>query len=263
MKKIILYSFFLYLLAGYQCSVSAQTGSDSSGLFRGYLRSFLFDTKELILFPKHLLKKDRWYIAGGVVLAGSSLLMDESFELHLRENNWRRDYPGDVIKYVVEPWGNGLYPAVVAAGFYAAGAISDRADLRYSGMFQAKTLLLAMAASRLPKYILQRHRPGPGADAFIFEGPFNGFTGNYSMPSGHSFISFSWAAATASSFEGRKGLKIALYSLATAVSFSRVYKGEHWLSDVTTGALLGYAFGKLSWRIQSLYVESTFRRKKQ
>jgi len=251
------------LLVGSQYRVSAQQVKDTSRLMNGYIHSYWIDTKELLLFPKHMQKKDFWYIAGGGALIGSSLIFDETLENQLRIGNWRKDYPGDVVKYTLEPWGSGLYPALLAVGLYAAGALNHRSDLQYTGMFQVKTLLLSMAASRVPKFLIQRHRPGEKIDAFEFDGPFGGFSGNYSMPSGHSFISFSWAAATASSFEGKKGLKFALYTLATAVSLSRVYKGEHWLSDVTTGAVLGFAFGKLSWRIQSLYDKGSFRKIKQ
>ena len=72
---------------------------------------------------------------------------------------------------------------------------------------------------------------------------------SYAFPSGHTTSSF--AAATAVMLAAGKALgKIPLWSLgmlvlAVAISYSRVYVGVHWPTDVAAGVALGTACGWL------------------
>jgi undecaprenyl-diphosphatase len=61
-----------------------------------------------------------------------------------------------------------------------------------------------------------------------------------SFPSGHGTVSFACATVIAA-FAPR--LRVPLYLLAAAVSWSRVYAGVHWPTDELAGALLGVALG--------------------
>lgn len=61
-----------------------------------------------------------------------------------------------------------------------------------------------------------------------------------SFPSGHS--AFAWTLATIMC-SGFPRLRIPLYSLALGTSFSRVYLGRHYPSDVIVGAIIGTLIG--------------------
>jgi undecaprenyl-diphosphatase len=63
-----------------------------------------------------------------------------------------------------------------------------------------------------------------------------------SMPSGHASTSF--AGAVILTFLLPRGAPI-FFLLATAIAFSRVYVGVHYLSDIAVGALVGAAVGGL------------------
>ena len=72
---------------------------------------------------------------------------------------------------------------------------------------------------------------------------------SYAFPSGHTTSSF--AAATGVLLAARKILgKVSIWSLgmlvlAAAISYSRVYVGVHWPTDVAAGVVLGLASGWL------------------
>ena len=60
----------------------------------------------------------------------------------------------------------------------------------------------------------------------------------YSFPSGHATVSFACATVLALAVPR---LRVPLYTLATLISFSRVYVGVHYPFDVLAGAVLGVA----------------------
>ena len=68
--------------------------------------------------------------------------------------------------------------------------------------------------------------------------PLIGATVGQSMPSGHAATSF--AGAVVLTYLLRRSAPY-VFVLATAISFSRVYVGVHYLSDAVAGAALGAA----------------------
>lgn len=64
-----------------------------------------------------------------------------------------------------------------------------------------------------------------------------------SFPSGHATLSFAAATAVA---DFNPAYALPAYGFATLVSYSRVYNGVHYPSDVLVGALLGVGIGKLT-----------------
>jgi len=78
--------------------------------------------------------------------------------------------------------------------------------------------------------------------------PLFGRRGSYSFPSVHATNAFAAALVLDAIFPGGRA---AFLTVAGLISYSRIYVGDHWPSDVLAGALLGALigwFGRLVYR---------------
>lgn len=236
-------------LALFCLTASAASAQDTlQPVHKGFLLSCWRDGRDIALFPTSLRKSDAWFIAAGAALTGMSFLADP--EIYQK---WSLKKPAprtsEWIRYSLTPWGNGIYPVVVSLLLYSSGSKQDQ---QWLALYQLKTVGVAALASRVPKLLLQRHRPGDDTppESWKWEGPLGGVSGFNAFPSGHSFIAFAWASATVAATPGRHALHAGLYGIAALTSASRVYTGKHWLSDAVGGAVMGYALGRLMYRLQ-------------
>lgn len=122
----------------------------------------------------------------------------------------------------------------------------------YRGVMGASILLMAYGneSHRETGKLLSSAYMGAGIITFGMKRligrkrPLDETLGNPAMPSGHASIAFS--VATILGYRYPKW-RIPLYIGAGLVSFSRVYLGRHYTSDVVVGAAIGTATGILVW----------------
>jgi undecaprenyl-diphosphatase len=119
----------------------------------------------------------------------------------------------------------------------APAAFLARRNVLFSVAFTAACVWTADLLALALKSAVGRPRPFeaiPQVDTLI------GATVGQSMPSGHAATSFAGAVVLTYLLPRAASL---FFLLATAVAFSRVYVGVHYVSDVVVGALLGAGVG--------------------
>ncbi len=123
------------------------------------------------------------------------------------------------------------------------------------------TFAVTDLGSGIIKDLVQRPRPG---HVPAFEGIIrllDGKGGAFGFVSSHAANVFGLATITSLIFR-KKVYSISIFIWAALVSYSRIYVGRHYPSDVLAGALLGFAAGYVFYRVLSSGVVSSLIKKK-
>jgi hypothetical protein len=217
-------------------SVGAQTPAptpSASSLEKDFFKNILQDQKNIWTAPLHLERSDaKWIVPGSIGLMAlfttDRITGDEMGET---------DKLLGVSKAI--SYAGSIYGVGAAAGtFYLLGRKHHDARARETGVLIAEAAIDSTIVYGGLKVITQRARPADGRERSEF------FDGGSSFPSGHS--TQAWAAATiiADEYHDHRGVQIAAYATATAVSFARFAGQKHYISDVIAGSALGFGIGK-------------------
>lgn len=117
-----------------------------------------------------------------------------------------------------------------------------------TGIFLSLIYGLVSAFQLSIKHLIDRPRPFLEHDAIVR----SVYSTDYSFPSGHAATAFMMAVILSTQFPR---YRYAFYFLAGLVSFSRIYLGVHYPSDVIAGAIIGYAIAK--WLISSKNIKES------
>ena len=125
---------------------------------------------------------------------------------------------------------------------------SDRQHTRHVLVAAGLSFLLGLALNQLILLFVHRVRPYDGGITHLLIAP----SADFSFPSDHATASFAIAAAFL--FHGMRRRGLSFLAAALLVTFSRVYVGTHYASDVLGGALTGIVAAAL---VRSAYWEDT------
>lgn len=155
-----------------------------------------------------------------------------------------------ISKYVISPWGNGIYSLPLLAGIYISGKQNDDDHNCQAALHGFEALIFTAATTSVFKLSFHRHRPceTDPPNSGIWDGP-SFKRKNASFPSGHTSSAFCIAALLASEYKDKPAIGTISISLASLVGISRIYENKHWLTDVLAGAALGFACGKLIYAL--------------
>ncbi len=217
---------------------------------KAYIKSYWEATKNIATGPVHWKQKE-WIIAGSVAVVGTALyIFDDEIRKTFQKNKTNGlDFTS---KYIFEPWGSGLYPAILFGGYYIYGVAAQNKRARQVALGGTQAFIMAALSSQILKHIFHRHRPEQDnpPNPYLWNGPTSGFSYT-SFPSGHTTAAFAIASMMSSVYKDKIWVGILSYSLATGVGLSRIYDNHHWPSDVIVGAALGYAIGQTVYKIMS------------
>lgn len=204
------------------------------------------DEAGIVTSPLRITAKDMLWIAPFGVATGFAIDYDANMMRKLGSHPSREDKFKKFSDYV------GLYgPSAAPVVGYFVAAATHNDYLQESSVLAGEATLDALILNEGLKYAIDRERPnqGDGTGRFWPHGPSTWPDGQ-SMPSNHCMIAWSFARVIAGQYDTTP-TKITVYSLATAVSVSRVLSREHFPSDVIVGSTFGYLIGDYVFRHRS------------
>lgn len=156
-------------------------------------------------------------LIGGAITGSGSLLDEEAQEAIS---------PGSAVENVGDTLGGSVTAAAVA-GLFATGRFAGGPRFRAMTYDFLVGSAVNLGYTGLLKVTVGRERPDG--------------SNNRSFPSGHASETFTLAVIAEKHYGWKLGAP--MYAFAGFVSYSRLEKNVHWLSDVLAGATLGYISG--------------------
>ncbi len=206
--------------------------------------------------------KDGLIFGSGVLLSGGDLLLDNVLEFNRQKYDPSKVYDKDDVNAFDRIFMNSYSKKLDRAGdislvaAMAAPAVllaTDKSEWFTVGVMYAETLLIANGIKELTKLCVTRARPymyyAPSTypDDDLEDGDFAN-----SFPSGHSTMAFAGATFASYTFSNyfpdspyRYAVTGGSYALALATAALRVKSGNHFMTDVLSGAVIGSATGFL------------------
>lgn len=211
------------------------------------IKSGLIDAGDVAIAPVRW-NQTQWAVAFGVSSLTIGLITQDLAIQKFAQRN-QTVLLDNVSKYVLEPWGSGLYTIPAMGIMYGVSfAIHDK-KARMTAIKGVEAFAYAAIAAQILKQIFHRQRPyqGDPANPYMWEGPI-GPLDYTSFPSGHSTAVFAVATVIASAYKKTVWVPVLCYSLASLTALSRIYDNDHWMSDVVMGSAIGLAIGQTVFR---------------
>ncbi|WP_299319362.1 phosphatase PAP2 family protein [uncultured Maribacter sp.] len=173
-------------------------------------------------------KGEQWAQFGAVV-AGTGLvyLADDETSRFIRNN--REGIP-QVVRDYGEFYGSPENNYLATSGVYAVGLITKNEKLRRTGVLLVSSATSAGLLQQVLKSVVGRARPLADLGKDTFD-PFNSSRNFHSFPSGHALLAFTNAYAIGKQFKN-PWVKAGIYTLGAIPGISRVWDGQHYLSDM-------------------------------
>ncbi|SIT06195.1 PAP2 superfamily protein [Zobellia uliginosa] len=182
-------------------------------------------------------KGQQWAQFGGV-LAGTGavyLADEETSEFFQRQ----REGVPNVFREYGELYGSPENNYLATSGVYLVGLITKNEKLRRTGVLLISSATSAGFLQQVLKSAVGRARPVAERGKDTFD-PFNPHRNYHSFPSGHALLAFTNAYAIGKQFKS-PWVKAGVYTLGAIPGISRIWDGQHWLSDFVFAVAISVA----------------------
>lgn len=213
----------------------------------GFARRLVYDLGAQASYPLGLARREPSRFLLGTLGISALMLTDAATYNALATPSWIRHDRMVGPARTLSQLGDGTSALALVAGFGLVGFVGGSEREKQTTMMLTEAVATSFLWTGALKLLGGRERPRdaqePNGD---WTGPGTVFNDDgarklhVSFPSGHS--TGAWAAATilAHQYPSHHIVPIAAYGTATAISYSRMVVGAHWLSDVVVGGLIGY-----------------------
>lgn len=222
--------------------------------FNTYFTLLASDFKQQATKPFHMTSKDWRNFGAYALVTGGLFFADEPlqrFALDMRNKN-----PGmtKFSRFVTNT--GGPYEAITLGLMGSYGWVFKNEKVKTTTLLASQAYITSLVIHQVIKVVAGRQRPyfynpntveaepafrGPFHNVFIDAG---GRKIGSSFPSGHTTGAFSAATVFAMEYKDRPWVKFLAYGSATLIGLSRITENKHWITDVLSGAALGYLSGR-------------------
>jgi membrane-associated PAP2 superfamily phosphatase len=224
---------------------------------KGYIPSLFHNIGEQAIAPFHFTAKQWLFTGAATGITVALIFADEDIDSWARVQKQKHMWVNRSSPFISEFGSNyGIY-TVVAEGLLSAAFKNEKGV--QTSLLATQAVITSGIWTQIIKQLTGRERPkasyifshieggkwhGPFAK-YLETDPDNNERFSYdSFPSGHAATAFAIATVFAEQYKEYKVVPVLLYSVATLVGVSRMTEHEHWASDVSVGALIGFLSGK-------------------
>ncbi|HEY9127566.1 MAG TPA: capsule assembly Wzi family protein [Acidobacteriaceae bacterium] len=210
----------------------------------GMPKRLLRDQEVIWTSPAQIRTKDALWLVPFATATGLLIGSDHHSMAHgLNLNADSRDKADKISQATLV--GVGLLPA----SGYVWSLFNHAPQAHETGLLAGEALVNSLAVNEALKVVFRRERPlDDNARGKFFSSAWN----DGSFPSNHSTMAWSMASVFASEYPGWL-TTTAAYSLASAVSVSRILAEQHFPSDVLVGSVSGWLIGRYVYKANHNY----------
>jgi membrane-associated phospholipid phosphatase len=213
--------------------------------FKVYWKDFWRDAGQIWTYPFHIKSRDVLPLLALAGTVAAILPQDEAMSRDIRDLRARHAWVGDA-SGVVSQMGF-LGAGGVMAVFLGVGLIGNDDKATETALLGASAALQTFLVTDIVQGLTGRQCPkwDDGADhwagpAAFFDRHKNGQGRHFgAFPSGHTAAAFSLATIIDMQYGKSVWVPILAYTVAAGVGVSMAARGEHWVSDVVVGAVVG------------------------
>jgi len=194
-----------------------------------FLQHLAEDQKDIFASPFHVNDGAFKWLAPSAAIAGGLFASDPDSSFAMKNSH---DHALNLFSDA------GLAAAAGLSGAsYFWGHITHNERMRETGVLATEAMLDVLPLQYSIQYGIGRLRPYQSNYQNTF------FDGGNSFPSNHAAVMFAFASVVAREYPNPY-TEFGAYGLATAVSMARAASGQHFLSDLFIGGLIGYQVGR-------------------